>query len=311
VFRSSHACVLAGALVFGSAAVGAATAARVGTSTSPTPQNLVLAPADVPGTTIAFSGALPGQDVPSYARMFLPKAGRSGSTVEALLLMHPDAATAAAIVNGLNSYALTASGRQALATAAVSSVRGMLASPAIRAKFDIPAHLTVSKVTVGLPARPAADTTVLPYAVVFSGVKLYLSIAYVQVDRAIDAVELISYKHAPPASGLGGLIAKARARMQAGFQITNSSPPTISGSPIVGQTLTLDTGDWNGGAGDYTYLWQRCAADGSACAPIDGAAGSTYVISQADAGSTVRATVTASNTVSQAQSTSTLTAVVS
>jgi RHS repeat-associated protein len=39
----------------------------------------------------------------------------------------------------------------------------------------------------------------------------------------------------------------------------NTSPPTISGSPVVGQTLTAAVGSWNGGS-SYTYQWQRCTA---------------------------------------------------
>jgi RHS repeat-associated protein len=39
----------------------------------------------------------------------------------------------------------------------------------------------------------------------------------------------------------------------------NTSPPTISGSPVVGQMLTAGAGSWNGGA-SYSYQWQRCTA---------------------------------------------------
>lgn len=311
MFRSSLVCVAVGVLV-GVVGVGAATAARLGTSTSPTPDNLVLAAADVPGTTTFFDGPVPGQAVPTYARVFVPKAGRSGSAVDAVLLLHPDAARAAAVVDGLNAYASTPAGRQALAKAAGEAVRTMLASPVLRAKFGITGHPTVSKLTVGLPSKPAADTTVLPYTVVFAGVLIHYSAAYVQVDRAIDAVELISFKRAAPTSALAGLIAKARARMQAGFTVANTAAPTISGTPTVGQTLTLDDGSWRGGAAQFAYLWQRCAADGSTCVPIDAPAGATtYVVSPDDAGSTIRVSVTASNTVSQAQATSTQTVVVS
>jgi hypothetical protein len=311
VFRSSLACVAVGVLV-GFVGVGAASAAYLGTSTSPTPDNLVLTPADVPGTTTFFNGPVPGQAVPTYARVFVPKAGRSASAVESVVLLHPDAAHAAAAVDGLNAYASTPAGRQALAKAAADAARTLLASPAIRAKFGITGHPTVSKVTVGLPSKPAADTTALPYTVVLSGVTIHYSAAYVQVDRAIDAVELISFKRAAPTSALAGLIAKARARMQVGFTVANTAAPTLSGTPTVGQTLTLDNGNWSGGAAQFAYLWQRCAADGSTCVPLDAPAGATtYVVSPDDAGSTIRVSVTASNTVSQAQATSTQTVVAS
>jgi hypothetical protein len=100
--------------------------------------------------------------------------------------------------------------------------------------------------------------------------------------------------------------------MQAGFTVANTAAPTISGTPTVGQTLTLDNGNWSGGAAQFSYLWQRCAADGSTCATITApASAATYVVTPEDAGSTIRVSVTASNTVSQAQATSTQTVVVS
>lgn len=55
---------------------------------------------------------------------------------------------------------------------------------------------------------------------------------------------------------------------------TNTAPPTISGTPQVGQTLTASTGSWNGGPTHYTYRWLDCA--GSSCQPIGGASSQTY-----------------------------------
>ncbi len=39
---------------------------------------------------------------------------------------------------------------------------------------------------------------------------------------------------------------------------TNTSPPTTSGSPVSGQTLSAAAGSWNGGP-SYSYQWQRCS----------------------------------------------------
>ena len=48
----------------------------------------------------------------------------------------------------------------------------------------------------------------------------------------------------------------------------NTSPPTISGTPKVGQTLTAANGSWSGNPTSYGYQWQRCDADVASCASI-------------------------------------------
>jgi hypothetical protein len=75
----------------------------------------------------------------------------------------------------------------------------------------------------------------------------------------------------------------------------NLSPPTVSGSPLVGQTLTATTGSWTGSPTSYAYAWRRCDTSGASCATIGGASSSTYVLQAADAGSTIRVRVTATN----------------
>jgi hypothetical protein len=71
---------------------------------------------------------------------------------------------------------------------------------------------------------------------------------------------------------------------------TNTSSPGISGTPDVGQTLTIDVGTWSGDAPvTYTYRWTR---DG---APIAGATGLEHRVTPADRGHTLAAEVTATN----------------
>ncbi len=70
----------------------------------------------------------------------------------------------------------------------------------------------------------------------------------------------------------------------------NIHPPTISGVPQVGQTLTCAPGSWSGHpAPAFTYQWTR---DGGS---IGEATKSTYVVQAADEGHTLACTVTASN----------------
>ncbi len=91
----------------------------------------------------------------------------------------------------------------------------------------------------------------------------------------------------------------------------NTQPPTISGTPQSGQTLTANPGSWSGTQPiAYAYQWQRCDSSGTGCNPISGAVSSTYTATDSDVGSTLRVAVTASNVAGQATATSSPTAVV-
>jgi hypothetical protein len=79
----------------------------------------------------------------------------------------------------------------------------------------------------------------------------------------------------------------------------NSSPPVISGTVKVGQTLSTSTGTWSGTAPiSYRYQWARCS---SSCSAISGAAASTYTLTSGDAGQKISVVVTATNTAGSAQ----------
>ena len=81
---------------------------------------------------------------------------------------------------------------------------------------------------------------------------------------------------------------------------SNTVAPVISGTAVVGQTLTSTTGTWTGTpTPTYSYQWKRGATN-------IGTNSSTYTLVQADAGNTSNITcvVTATNTAGSANATS-------
>jgi hypothetical protein len=92
---------------------------------------------------------------------------------------------------------------------------------------------------------------------------------------------------------------------------TDASPPTVSGTAEVGQTLTAGNGTWSGTLPmSYTYRWQDCNASGVACVEISGATAFTYAPVASDVGHTLRVVVSASNAGGTAQASSLATAAV-
>jgi len=76
----------------------------------------------------------------------------------------------------------------------------------------------------------------------------------------------------------------------------NVSPPTISGTPQKGQTLTAAAGTWSGTPPpSYSYQWRRCDSGGANCVDIPNATEQSYALTDGDVGATIRVAVTGSN----------------
>jgi hypothetical protein len=96
-------------------------------------------------------------------------------------------------------------------------------------------------------------------------------------------------------TAFGGVASSSHSSAAATGPPVNAALPAISGSVVVGQTLTADPGSWTNSPTGYGYQWLQCDSGGASCVAISGAAASTYVLVRADLGKTIRVTVTASN----------------
>jgi hypothetical protein len=73
------------------------------------------------------------------------------------------------------------------------------------------------------------------------------------------------------------------------------SEPAISGSDLLGQTLTVVHGEWTNSPSTYSYVWYRCDPTGANCTTIPGASGASYISTSEDLDSTIRVQETATN----------------
>ena len=126
------------------------------------------------------------------------------------------------------------------------------------------------------------------------------------VDESSTLVFVVS------ASNVDGVLTKASkpTSVVASAPPVNSKAPAVSGAAVVGVTLSANAGTWHGAGNTYTYQWQDCDATGQNCQPASGATSTSYTLTQADEGYTVRLLVTATNVDATVSAQSAATAVV-
>lgn len=123
---------------------------------------------------------------------------------------------------------------------------------------------------------------------------------------------MVTKKRAVLVAALCGLGLALPATALAGTQAApvNTAPPTISGTPTVGQTLTAENGTWSNAPTSFAYQWLRCNALGASCVSVSNGTLKTYTLVGADASHTMRVRVTATNADGSSSAQSAQTAVV-
>jgi len=201
----------------------------------------------------------------------------------------------------------------------VAQLRRLLASKGGRKLIvdsfeeEFPTGSIVSNVQVGRPRNlgVGAGSFDLLITVRVLGLRTDLHISIFKVERVLGGVVTVGApgRRVPlPVMTRLAKVMVARASVQLAPRSTE--PPTVTGTAAVGQTLTATTGTWAGAPTTFAAQWERCDSAGASCIAIPGAMNPTYVVTDADVGSALRASVTARNAVGAATATSDPTAAV-
>jgi len=143
------------------------------------------------------------------------------------------------------------------------------------------------------------------------GRSLDVSVSLLRLDRVVvEDAALGTGKAVAKADGIA-LTRLAASHTAAALVPIDVSAPAIIGTAAQGQTLTASTGGWGDAPTGYAYQWQRCDATGTTCSDVVGATTSSYPVTAADAGATLRVNVTASNRFGSVAASSVATGIVS
>ena len=282
-----------GAAVLALLLVAAALAASGSAAPPETPDlaRMALGVADLPaGAKVKRQGYVRDADlVASYEREFKSGVRVGKSRVDLLesdVALTETADEAASYFTGIAAILKTKKGRALLA----KQLLGDLPKDVPKGTF---------KVTFGKVRSVGAgeNSLVAPITFTFLGIaRVQFVFAFVRTDKVIASLYVGGYVNSPVAVSDVARMAKTVAgHVQAELVPANSDPPTISGTAQSGATIAVASGLWTNGPSSYVYRWLRCDATGATCQPIAGADGQTYLVTDADVGSTLRAEVTALN----------------
>jgi hypothetical protein len=287
---------VAAALAVVAASLVAAFTLQAAVSDGPDLQAMALVPGDFAGgAAVASQGSVAAAPpaVAGYARSFRPGALLAGHrllTAENSVFAFGDAATATSQLDAVRAALATSAGRRAVGKEFASGF-----------KQGVRGRVKLRSIAVGRPVGMRLGQSAFRFAIVLrtSLGRIEVGLAFVRMDQAIGVIALSAF---PRARLTGAPVMLAAARLaqhsQAAFTIRNVAPPTIVGTPQLGQTLTADPGRWAGAPAGFSYQWNRCDAAGANCTPVSGAIAQTYVLGSPDSASRMTVTVKAENSVS-------------
>lgn len=265
---------------------------------------MALAGTDFQGAKVAQQRFVKAQKpaTATYSRLFA-EGTRLGSArlvlLENELSLYASPAIAAKQVQELRSLVSTRRGRD-------------LFGEYVAEAFAKEAKVELKRVVVSTPISLAAGQSSVHVSTTFvleDKVSFAVHLGLVQTDRVVALLGVTPMPGQQVARGQLRQLGRLQAdRLRQGFTITSLAAPAIAGSPAVAQPLTASSGDWSGAPSAYAYQWSRCDSTATTCADIVGATAATYTVTPEDTGSVLRATVTASNSVTAASTTSTVTA---
>jgi hypothetical protein len=270
----------------------------VASAASPDVAAMNLQVADVPGAKlIAQHSVKESGYVSAYLREFA-FASPSGSS--RLVLLETETALAP-----------TAAFATTDITSAEKAFRSTLGRKLFIASIAKSANVSPKVVVVGkVHATTGSDQGFsLPVSLPLKGKRVYEILVFLRLDRAVVFMSGVALRPV----GVGATakyVTALAAHIGTEFTPVGTSPPTITGTAVQGQTLTATPGTWTAADATFTYQWQRCDAAGANCVPVAGATASTYAVTAADVGTTLNVVVTAANRFGAPSASSTVTPVV-
>jgi hypothetical protein len=268
------------------------------TAASPDVAAMNLQASDVPGAKVSNQRAVTEKGyLAASLRSFTfskPNGSAALVSIQSETKLAATAPTAKADVLNVDKIFRTKAGRKAFIAAMAKQL-----------------NVKASAVMVGkLRKVPGYDQSVeLPTSITVKSVRVYENLNFLSLDRV--AVLIVETGLRPIGAAVTAKYANAIAG-HIGTQLVpvGVAPPTVTGTAQQGQTLTATPGTWSAADATVGYQWQRCDAAGANCAAVPGATTSTYAVTAADVGTTLRAVVTATNRFGTATGTSSQTAVV-